>query len=88
MRRVLPPGITTVLIPKGNERDPIDVPAEAKEKINFVPVSNVDEVLANALDHSAKTGQRHLSSPRINRGPGSEEHSAPRQLVLRSGDDG
>ncbi|MDQ6656436.1 MAG: endopeptidase La, partial [Verrucomicrobiota bacterium] len=43
-------GITTVLIPKGNERDLVDVPAEAKEKINFIPVSNVDEVLAHALE--------------------------------------
>jgi ATP-dependent Lon protease len=43
-------GITTVLIPKLNEKDLVDVPAEAKEKIKFIPVSNVDEVLANALE--------------------------------------
>ena len=43
-------GITTVLIPKGNEKDLVDVPGEAKEKINFIPVSTVDEVLANALE--------------------------------------
>jgi ATP-dependent Lon protease len=43
-------GITTVIIPKLNEKDLIDVPDEAKEKIKFVPVETVDEVLANALE--------------------------------------
>ncbi|MGZ4983098.1 MAG: endopeptidase La [Chthoniobacterales bacterium] len=43
-------GITTVIIPKLNEKDLVDVPAEAKEKIKFIPVENVDEVLANALE--------------------------------------
>jgi ATP-dependent Lon protease len=43
-------GITTVIIPKLNEKDLIDVPEEAKEKIKFVPVETVDEVLANALE--------------------------------------
>ena len=46
-------GITTVIIPKLNEKDLIDVPAEAKEKIKFIPVENVDEVLANALEQNA-----------------------------------
>ncbi len=45
-------GITTVLFPKLNEKDLVDVPNEAKEKIHFIPVANVDEVLANALDRS------------------------------------
>jgi ATP-dependent Lon protease len=43
-------GITTVIIPKLNEKDLIDVPDEAKEKIKFIPVETVDEVLANALE--------------------------------------
>jgi ATP-dependent Lon protease len=43
-------GITTVIIPKLNEKDLADVPAEAKEKLKFVPVETVDEVLANALE--------------------------------------
>ncbi len=42
-------GLETVIIPKLNEKDLPDVPAEAKEKLRFVPVENVDEVLANAL---------------------------------------
>ena len=42
-------GLATVIIPRLNEKDLPDVPAEAKEKLRFVPVENVDEVLANAL---------------------------------------
>jgi ATP-dependent Lon protease len=43
-------GITTVLFPKLNEKDLVDIPEEAKQKIKFIPVENVDEVLANALE--------------------------------------
>src|SRR5438094_2166840 len=43
-------GISTVIIPKLNEKDLVDVPEEAKQKLNFVPVENVDEVLAVALE--------------------------------------
>ncbi len=46
-------GITTVLIPKLNEKDLVDVPEEAKQKIKFIPVENVNEVLANALENNA-----------------------------------
>src|SRR5213080_2746242 len=50
-------GISTVIIPKLNEKDLVDVPEEAKQKLKFVPVENVDEVLAVALekDGAAKT---------------------------------
>jgi ATP-dependent Lon protease len=41
--------LNTVIIPKLNEKDLPDVPAEAKEKLQFIPVENVDDVLANAL---------------------------------------
>ncbi|MDQ3115204.1 MAG: endopeptidase La [Verrucomicrobiota bacterium] len=43
-------GITTVIIPKLNEKDLVDIPEEAKEKIQFVPVETVDEVLQTALE--------------------------------------
>jgi ATP-dependent Lon protease len=49
-------GITTVIIPKLNEKDLVDVPEEAKQKIKFIPVENVNEVLDNALERSAGTG--------------------------------
>jgi ATP-dependent Lon protease len=51
-------GITTVIIPKLNEKDLVDVPEEAKQKLKFVPVENVDEVLAVALEKDGATEQR------------------------------
>lgn len=43
-------GIPEVLAPKGNEKDYGDIPAEAKEKLQFRFMSDVDEVLAAALE--------------------------------------
>ena len=43
-------GISTVIIPKLNEKDLYDVPEEAKQKLKFVPVETVDEVLNAALE--------------------------------------
>src|SRR5213075_642756 len=48
-------GISTVIIPKLNEKDLPDVPEEAKQKLKFVPVENVDEVLAIALEKNEAT---------------------------------
>jgi ATP-dependent Lon protease len=42
-------GITTVLIPKENEKDLADIPENVKQGLEIVPVSTVDEVLARAL---------------------------------------
>jgi predicted ATP-dependent protease len=47
--REMSSGISTVIIPKLNEKDLVDVPEEAKQKLRFIPVENVDEVLAVAL---------------------------------------
>jgi ATP-dependent Lon protease len=43
-------GISTVIIPKLNEKDLVDVPEEAKQKLKFVPVETVDEALKIALE--------------------------------------
>jgi ATP-dependent Lon protease len=45
-------GVSTVIIPKLNEKDLVDVPQEAKEKLKFVPVENVDQVLDVALERN------------------------------------
>jgi ATP-dependent Lon protease len=52
-------GISTVIIPKLNEKDLVDVPEEAKLKLKFVPVENVDEALAVALEKNGPTEQPH-----------------------------
>jgi ATP-dependent Lon protease len=43
-------GITTVLIPKRNEPDLDDVPAEVLEKLTVHPMTDVREVLRLALE--------------------------------------
>jgi ATP-dependent Lon protease len=57
-------GISTVIIPKLNEKDLVDVPEEAKQKLKFVPVETVDEVLAAALeeDGAAPSGSQSKSA--------------------------
>jgi len=42
-------GIRTVLIPKDNERDVEDIPETVREKLTFIPVAHMDEVLEQAL---------------------------------------
>jgi ATP-dependent Lon protease len=48
--------ISTAIIPKLNEKDLVDVPEEAKQKLRFVPVETVEEVLAQALDQNGQSG--------------------------------
>jgi ATP-dependent Lon protease len=55
-------GITTVIIPKLNEKDLVDVPEEAREKIKFVPVETVDEVLATALEKSGAPAAKSVAA--------------------------
>jgi ATP-dependent Lon protease len=55
-------GITTVIIPKLNEKDLYDVPEEAKQKLKFVPVENVDEVLSVALEKNGASGSSPIAN--------------------------
>ncbi len=42
-------GITDIIIPEKNTPDIDDVPQEVRKKLNFIPVSDMDTVLQNAL---------------------------------------
>ncbi len=42
-------GITTVFIPKENEKDLAEIPDNVKKHLTLVPVADVDEVIARAL---------------------------------------
>jgi ATP-dependent Lon protease len=42
-------GITTVFIPKDNEKDLVEIPESVKKGLKIVPVSHVDEVIGTAL---------------------------------------
>jgi ATP-dependent Lon protease len=55
-------GISTVIIPKLNEKDLVDVPEEAKQKLKFIPVENVDEALSVALE---KDGAQPASERKV-----------------------
>ena len=44
-------GITTVFIPKENEKDLAEIPDNVKKHLKLVPVADVDEVIAQALAH-------------------------------------
>jgi ATP-dependent Lon protease len=65
-----------VIIPEANKKDLVEIPGYVKRKLKFVSVSNVDEVLKEALVHSpfkpgprGKTSKGRMTSP------------APRTLV-------
>jgi ATP-dependent Lon protease len=42
-------GVTTVMLPKRNERDLEEIPADAREQLKLVWVEDVDQALATAL---------------------------------------
>ena len=42
-------GITTVFIPKDNEKDLADIPDNVKKALKVIPVAHVDDVIARAL---------------------------------------
>jgi ATP-dependent Lon protease len=42
-------GITTVLIPKQNEKDLPDVPADVRARLTIIPVESMSQVLIHAL---------------------------------------
>ena len=42
-------GITTVLIPRDNEKDLVEIPDNVKKGLEIIPVGTVDEVLSEAL---------------------------------------
>jgi ATP-dependent Lon protease len=43
-------GLKSVILPKLNEPDLDDIPTEIREKMKFVLVDQIDDVLSNALD--------------------------------------
>jgi ATP-dependent Lon protease len=49
MLAALRSGITTVFIPKDNEKDLPDIPDNVKKGLKIIPVAHVDEVIARAL---------------------------------------
>jgi len=51
-------GIKTVMLPKRNEKDLEDVPAEAREKLEFVFLEKVDDAIRAAIGELPAPGER------------------------------
>ena len=51
-------GVKTVLIPKRNEKDLVDVPEEVRQELRIIPVENMDQVLAEALIDAPRPAAR------------------------------
>ncbi len=79
-------GIETIIIPKDNEKDLAEIPANVKRNMKIIPVEHMDEVLLNALalsDPSAflRDGDHEVEGifdiPRIPPSPVTELPSQP-----------
>jgi ATP-dependent Lon protease len=51
-------GVKTVLIPKRNEKDLVDVPEEVRSQLRLIPVETMDQVLAEALIDAPRPAAR------------------------------
>jgi ATP-dependent Lon protease len=51
-------GVKTVLVPKRNEKDLVDVPEEIRSQLRIVPVDTMDQVLAEALIAEPRSAAR------------------------------
>jgi len=60
-------GIKTVIMPRKNMKDLVDVPKRARGELNIIPVEHVDEVLEHAL--SAAPKETKVSRPRRKKNP-------------------
>ncbi|MEC9281712.1 MAG: endopeptidase La [Bdellovibrionota bacterium] len=64
-------GVKDVIIPFANQKDLVDIPEMFKEKLNFIPVKHLDEVLAVALGDAetpksqSKGGTSSDKSPKV-----------------------
>jgi len=65
-------GITTVIIPKDNEKDLVEIPENVKKGLKIVPVSHVDDVISQALVRKPEPIQWDESARDLPAVPGQE----------------
>jgi ATP-dependent Lon protease len=58
-------GITNIVLPLANQKDLSDIPEHFKEKLKFIFVENIDEVMAVAFDRSGV--KKQTVGPKINK---------------------
>jgi ATP-dependent Lon protease len=62
-------GVETLILPKENQKDMIEIPDEIKRKVKFVFVETMDEVLELALDKKRKAESRKRKGAKQKRIP-------------------
>ncbi len=70
--------IPTILIPKENEKDLADIPAVVKRSVQFISVTNMDDVIENAFEHKFNLSRKKTpprGKPRA--GKGNKRPGAP-----------
>jgi len=80
-------GIRTIILPKRNTKDLIDVPKKARKDLKIIAVEHMDQVLVIALEAETEKTNKYLSGR--NNDPKEEEDSASKPFnPLRSRDSG
>lgn len=51
-------GLTTIILPKDNEKDIEDIPESVRKELTFYPVEHLDEVLRHALTKQPTAGDK------------------------------
>ena len=77
-------GITTVFIPKDNEKDLADIPDNVKKLIKLIPVAHVDDVIGQALVQAPRS-DRVGGAGRTGHPPGWHAAGVPDPLAGRAG---
>jgi len=86
-------GVKTVLIPKRNEKDLVDVPEEVRQQLRIVPVENMDQVLAEALIDAPRPAsrikaERQERQQRVTRRPRRPRKPAREEAPIAASGDG
>jgi len=84
-------GVKTVLIPKRNEKDLVDVPDEVRQQLRIVPVETMDQVLAEALIGAPRSAarikaERDERQQRVTRRPRRARKPADKAPIPATGD--
>ena len=55
-------GLKTVILPRDNAKDLIDIPAPVRDEMQFIPVSHMDEILHAALRSEPQSAQMAMDA--------------------------
>jgi ATP-dependent Lon protease len=62
-------GVETLIVPRENQKDMVEIPNEIKKKLKFVFVGTMDQVLELALDNKTKKRGRRKKTTKQSRRP-------------------